>query len=31
VPETVEVPGLASGLAKTITVFRPDTPVGWSF
>ena len=26
-PETVEVPGLA----KTITVFRPDTPVGWSF
>jgi dihydroorotase len=27
VPETVEVPGLS----KTITVFRPDTPVGWSF
>ena len=31
VPESVEVPGLAPGLAKTITVFRPDTPVGWSF
>ncbi|TAJ37807.1 MAG: dihydroorotase [Reyranella sp.] len=30
-PETVEVPGLSPGLAKTITVFRPDTPVGWSF
>jgi len=29
-PETVEVPGLSPGLAKTITVFRPDTPVGWS-
>ena len=27
VPETVEVPGLS----KTITVFRPDTPVDWSF
>jgi dihydroorotase len=26
-PEIVEVPGLS----KTITVFRPDTPVGWSF
>ncbi len=26
-PETVEVPGLS----KTITVFRPDTPVDWSF
>lgn len=30
-PESVEVPGLAAGLVKTITVFRPDTPVGWSF
>ena len=30
-PETVELPGLSPGLAKTITVFRPDTPVGWSF
>ncbi|MDP1751572.1 MAG: dihydroorotase [Reyranella sp.] len=30
-PESVDVPGLAAGLAKTITVFRPDTPVGWSF
>ena len=29
--ESVEVPGLAPGLTKTITVFRPDTPVGWSF
>lgn len=27
VPESVEV----HGLGKTITVFRPDTPVGWSF
>jgi len=26
-PEMVEVPGLS----KTITVFRPDTPVDWSF
>ncbi|MDP1962263.1 MAG: dihydroorotase [Reyranella sp.] len=26
-PESIEVPTLA----KTITVFRPDTPVGWSF
>ncbi|MEK7687786.1 MAG: dihydroorotase [Pseudomonadota bacterium] len=26
-PESVDVPGVA----KTITVFRPDTPVGWSF
>ncbi|MDI1283109.1 MAG: dihydroorotase [Reyranella sp.] len=31
VPESVEVPGLAPGLIKTITVFRPDTPVDWSF
>lgn len=31
VPESVEVPGLAPGSIKTITVFRPDTPVGWSF
>ena len=30
-PESVEVPGLAAGLVKTIVVFRPDTPVGWSF
>ncbi|MEI7875324.1 MAG: dihydroorotase [Alphaproteobacteria bacterium] len=30
-PESVDVPGLAVGLIKTITVFRPDTPVGWSF
>jgi dihydroorotase len=30
-PESVDVPGLAPGLVKTITVFRPDTPVGWSF
>ena len=27
VPDSVELPGLA----KSITVFRPDTPVGWSF
>jgi len=27
VPQSVEV----RGLGKTITVFRPDTPVGWSF
>ncbi len=26
-PEVVEVPALS----KTLTVFRPDTPVGWSF
>ena len=26
-PERIDVPGLA----KTVTVFRPDTPVGWSF
>jgi dihydroorotase len=31
VPESVDVPGLAPGLIKTITVFCPDTPVGWSF
>jgi dihydroorotase len=30
-PEVVEVPALAPGLSRTITVFRPDTPVGWSF
>ena len=30
-PDSVDVPGLAPGLAKTITVFRPDTPVDWSF
>jgi dihydroorotase len=26
-PESVDVPGME----KTIVVFRPDTPVGWSF
>jgi len=26
-PEQVDVPALA----RTITVFRPDTPVNWSF
>jgi dihydroorotase len=30
-PESVDVPGLAPGPTKTITVFRPDTPVDWSF
>jgi dihydroorotase len=31
VPDFFEVPGLSPGMAKTLTVFRPDTPVGSSF
>ena len=32
-PPTLDAPETrrSPGMAKTITVFRPDTPVGWSF